>query len=171
MESPIAIEGRIRKLLHDQKQLMDTLAQAEARLSELKAHLKRKNTNTHIRKQQVKVAMSFGVSCRRACALVGISRTCLEKDSASSVSELSIIKEIRRLHEIYPEYGIRRIRALLSAQGFPASKYRCEKIWQEIRPQDNAEKSRRAQKIDEKSIRNISMISLASYFHGLATSA
>ena len=62
-----------------------------------------------------------GVSLRRACALIGTARSGLGYVSKLDAKDAPILTEMRKLTELYPRYGHRRIRVFFRRQGIEVS--------------------------------------------------
>ncbi len=74
-----------------------------------------------IRRRQVAYAKGRGVSLRRACALFGTARSGLSYQSKLDAKDAPILTEMRKLAELYPRYGYRRIRIFLRRRGIELS--------------------------------------------------
>lgn len=84
------------------------------------------------RKEQVKFAMSFGLSQRRACTLLDISRSSLYYIYKSPQKEEAIIDAMRSLANQYPRYGYRRIHIFLQREGINLGIERCGRLWSKL---------------------------------------
>jgi putative transposase len=73
--------------------------------------------------------MSRGHSERRACELIGISRSMLEYRSVRAEQDAPVIAAMKRLAQQYPRYGYRRIRIFLKREGYAMSWQRAHRLW------------------------------------------
>ena len=69
------------------------------------------------------------VSERRACAVVGQSRTTQRRQPKVRADEAALTAAIVRLATLYGRYGYRRIRRLLLDEGWHVSVKRVYRIW------------------------------------------
>jgi transposase InsO family protein len=70
-----------------------------------------------------------GVSQRRACRVVGQHRSTQRYDAVPAEFEQRLVKEMRRLAEVYPRWGYRTIHALLVEDGWQVNRKRVERLW------------------------------------------
>jgi putative transposase len=70
-----------------------------------------------------------GSSQRRACVVVGLSRSLARYIARRSKDEAMLIKEIHRLAIRHSRYGYRRITMLLRREGWKINKKRVHRIW------------------------------------------
>jgi len=73
--------------------------------------------------------MNRGISQRRACALMGTSRSSLGYASIMDVKDAPVMSAMRKLSGQYPRYGYRRALIFLERDGLTMSADRCERIW------------------------------------------
>ena len=78
----------------------------------------------------VKAQMSFGVSERRACKVLGQSRS-TQRYSSSRKSEESLVGRILELVREFPRYGYRMITRLLRQEGWRINFKRVYRIWRQ----------------------------------------
>ena len=83
------------------------------------------------RRQQVAYAQGRGVSCRRACRLLGVARSCLGYSSKKANADAPVLKSMRELAAQYPRYGYRRIQIFLGREGHPMSAERAYRLWRQ----------------------------------------
>lgn len=81
------------------------------------------------RRQQVAYAQGRGISCRRACRLLGVARSCIGCSSKKAVTDAPVLKSMRELAAQYPRYGYRRIQIFLGREGHPMSADRAYRLW------------------------------------------
>jgi putative transposase len=81
------------------------------------------------RRQQVGYARSRGLSVRRACALLAVSRSTLGYYSRIAAKDAPIKAAMRELSGQYPRFGYRRIQVFLERRGWPMSADRAYRIW------------------------------------------
>lgn len=80
---------------------------------------------------QVGYARTRGLSSRRACALIGVSRSTLGYVSRLAAKDAPVITAMRDLSGQYPRYGYRRIHIFLGRQGHQMSPDRAYRIWRQ----------------------------------------
>jgi putative transposase len=81
------------------------------------------------RREQARYAISRGLSQRRACALIHVSRANLGYVSIMPGKNGPIVETMRRLSGDYPRFGSRRIRIMLAREGIVIGKERCSRLW------------------------------------------
>ena len=72
---------------------------------------------------------SLGVSERRACRVLGQSRSTQRYESRVSDDEAALVKRVVALASEYGRYGYRRVTVLLRAEGWRVNHKRVERIW------------------------------------------
>lgn len=77
------------------------------------------------------VVQRYGVSERRACTVLGHSRSSQRYPKQSRTDEASLRQDIVRLAGQYGRYGYRRITAMLHAEGWRVNHKRVERIWRQ----------------------------------------
>lgn len=81
------------------------------------------------RRAQVRYAMSRRLSCRRACALLGVPRSTLGYRARRAGRDALLLAELRRLARQHPRYGYRRMWALLRRRGQVINAKRVHRLW------------------------------------------
>jgi putative transposase len=84
-----------------------------------------------VRRQQVAYARARGLSSRRACALLSVSRSTLGYVSRLIARDASVLPAMRTLAGQYPRYGYRTIRIFLDRQGYAMSPDRAYRLWRQ----------------------------------------
>ena len=79
----------------------------------------------------VRAVQRYGVSERRACKVLGHSRSSQRYPKRSKTDEVSLRQDIVRLAGRYGRYGYRRITAMLHAEGWQVNHKRVERIWRQ----------------------------------------
>jgi transposase InsO family protein len=74
----------------------------------------------------------YGVSERRACRLIGRSRSTVRYRRTPPADEPKMIREIKRLARRHPRYGYRRIHACLVRLGWEVNIKRVHRLWIEL---------------------------------------
>ena len=92
---------------------------------------------------QAKYAISRGVSQRRACALMNVSRSGLYYMLKMPMKDAPVVQAMQRLSGQYPRFGSRRIRVFLGREGIQVGQERCSRIWKEAGLQVPAKRKRR----------------------------
>jgi putative transposase len=81
------------------------------------------------RRDQAHYAIEQGLSHRRACTLLGISRSGYYYLPKMPGKDAPVIKAMKRLSATYPRFGSRRIRIFLHREGISVGKERCARLW------------------------------------------
>jgi len=81
------------------------------------------------RRAQVRYAVARHLSCRRACALLGVPRSTLGYRARRAGRDDRLLAEMRRLAQRHPRYGYRRIWALLRRRGRRVNAKRVYRLW------------------------------------------
>lgn len=81
------------------------------------------------RKEQVAHAVGRGISQRRACTLIQISRAMLSYERRMPAKDAGAGRRMKELSDQYPRYGYRRIRIFLARDGFAMSVSRTWRLW------------------------------------------
>lgn len=81
------------------------------------------------RREQAHYAIKRGLSHRRACALLGTSRSSLYYRHKMPEKDAPVIEAMRQLSGAYPRFGSRRIKILLQRTGIMLGKERCSRLW------------------------------------------
>ncbi len=77
------------------------------------------------------IQQKLGISERRACRVVGQSRSVQRHRPKQSLEQEILRKDIVHLASKYGRYGYRRITAMLRAEGWKMNHKRVERIWRE----------------------------------------
>ena len=85
--------------------------------------------SSQARREQVAHACTRGVSQRRACELMELTRSSLGYRSVRAERDGPTIEAMKRLAAQYPRYGYRRIRVFLRREGHPMSRHRAHRLW------------------------------------------
>lgn len=96
-----------------------------------------------VRRQQVAFAEERGLSRRRACALLSVSRSTLGYTSRLAIRDAPAMAAMRDLAAQYPRYGYRRIRIFLRRAGHDMSADRAHRLWRQARLQVPRRRPRR----------------------------
>jgi putative transposase len=83
------------------------------------------------RREQVAFACERGLSKRRACGLVGISRSSLSYRLRMPAKDAPVIEAMKALSAQYPRYGYRRMRIFLRRAGHELSWERTHRLWRQ----------------------------------------
>ena len=87
------------------------------------------------RRTQVTFATAHGLSQRRACTLMRVSRSELHYRSRMAEKERPVLTRMAELSAQYPRYGYRRIRIFLGRDGHGMSFGRAHRLWRSARLQ------------------------------------
>lgn len=83
------------------------------------------------RREAVAFACVRGQSERRACGLIGISRSCLSYELRLPAKDAPVIEAMKTLSSQYPRYGYRRIRIFLRRSGHELGVHRTHRLWRQ----------------------------------------
>jgi putative transposase len=84
-----------------------------------------------VRRDQLALARERGLSQRRACGLLAISRSALSYELRLPVKDAPVMEAMKVLSAQYPRYGYRRIRIFLRRQGHELSWSRTHRLWRQ----------------------------------------
>lgn len=85
--------------------------------------------SSQLRREQVAFARERGLSQRRACELLEVSRSTLSYKPVGADRDAPAIDAMKRLAAQYPRYGYRRIRIFLRREGLHMSRHRAHRLW------------------------------------------
>ena len=85
------------------------------------------------RREAVAYAQARGLSCRKACALVGVARSSLSYVSRRAKGDRRLRRQLRVIARAHPRYGYRRARAVLAAKGEEVNAKRVHRVWTDER--------------------------------------
>jgi putative transposase len=95
------------------------------------------------RRDQVGFLIGRGITQRRACRLIGVSRSGMSYESRIDAKDAPVIEAMRRLSGQYPRYGYRKIRIFLAREGHVMSPGRAERLWRKAKLQLPAKRRRK----------------------------
>jgi putative transposase len=81
------------------------------------------------RREQVAFVCECGLSKRRACGLIGVSRSTLSYVLRMPAKDAPLIEALKGLSAQYPRYGYRRMRIFLRRAGHQLSWERTHRLW------------------------------------------
>jgi putative transposase len=96
-----------------------------------------------VRRQQVAYAQGRGLSSRRACALLSVSRSTIGYVSRLMTRDAPVLPTLRTLAGQYPRYGYRTIRIFLERAGHVLGTDRLYRLWRQDRLQVPKKRPRR----------------------------
>ena len=96
------------------------------------------------RTEQARYAIDRGLSQRKACTLLGISRSNLTYTALLPGKDLPIVGLMLELSSRYPRFGYRRIRIFLERAGYRLSNERCARLWAKAGLQVPGKRTRKA---------------------------
>ena len=85
--------------------------------------------SAQVRRAQVAYVRGRGVSQRRACALLSVSRSTLGYQPRLPIKDAPVLAAMRDLSAQYPRFGYRRIHVFLGRRGFELSPDRTHRLW------------------------------------------
>jgi putative transposase len=83
------------------------------------------------RREQIAFACERGLSKRRACGLLEVSRSSLSYRLRLPAKDASVIEAMQQLSAQYPRFGYRRIRIFLLRQGHRLGWHRTHRLWRQ----------------------------------------
>lgn len=83
------------------------------------------------RQEQVRLACSMGLSERRACTLLDVSRSGFRYERVKATADAPVLQRMKELALQYPRYGYRRIRIFLQREGCTMSAAKAWRLWHE----------------------------------------
>ena len=83
------------------------------------------------RLEQASYAVGRGLSQRRACALLWVSRSMLYYQATLPQKDTPVINAMKTISGRYPRFGYRRVQILLQREGMILGKHRCARLWAE----------------------------------------
>ena len=81
------------------------------------------------RREQIAFACERGLSKRRACGLLEVSRSSLSYRLRLPAKDAPVIEAMQQLSAQYPRFGYRRIRIFLLRQGHRLGWHRTHRLW------------------------------------------
>jgi putative transposase len=99
--------------------------------------------SAQVRREQARYAIERGLSQRRACALLQVSRANLGYVRKMPSKNGIVVETMHRLSGMYPRFGSRRIRIMLGRDGIVIGKERCARLWAEAKLQVPRKRRRR----------------------------
>jgi putative transposase len=85
--------------------------------------------SARVRRKQIEYVRRRGISLRRSCALLKVSRSTVDYESVLDQRDAPVIEAMRELSAQYPRFGYRRIQVFLARQGLVMSADRAYRIW------------------------------------------
>jgi len=85
--------------------------------------------SAQVRRTHAHYAIERGLSQRRACALMQVSRSTLDYEHKMPFKNAAVIESMRSLSRQYPRFGSRRIRVFLQREGIVVGRDRCATLW------------------------------------------
>ena len=83
------------------------------------------------RREQLDFVRARGLSLRRACGLIGMSRATPSYQLRLPAKDAPVLAAMQELSAQYPRYGYRRIRIFLRRRGFELSWSRTHRLWRQ----------------------------------------
>ena len=121
---------RLRALEQENAWLTKLLAERDLDVEILKEINAKKMVSPQVRREQLDFVRGRGLSLRRACGLIGMSRATPSYALRQPAKDAPVMAAMRDLSAQYPRYGYRRIRVFLRRQGFELSWSRTHRLWQ-----------------------------------------
>ena len=92
-----------------------------------------KMASPQARREAVAFTYERGLPERRACGLVGLSRSCLRYVLRLPAKDALVVEAMQRLSAQYPRYDYRRIRIFLQRAGHVLGVHRTHRLWRQAR--------------------------------------
>ncbi|QBC31820.1 IS3 family transposase [Pandoraea sp. XY-2] len=120
---------RLKTLEAENARLKKMVAERDLEIEVMREISGKKVVSAQVRCEQARFAMARGLSQRRACALMQVSRLSLSYTLKMPSKNAPVIEAMRTLSGHYPRFGSRRIRVLLGREGIVIGKDRCASLW------------------------------------------
>ncbi|MDI4635889.1 IS3 family transposase [Pelomonas sp. V22] len=127
----VADVKRLKALELENSRLKKLLAEATLDNAILKEINAKKLVSPLARRAQVAFARERCLSLRRACGLIGMSRSTPSYEPRLPAKDAPVIDAMKELSAQYPRYGYRRIRVFLRRRGFELSWSRTHRLWRQ----------------------------------------
>ncbi|RTL29899.1 MAG: IS3 family transposase [Burkholderiales bacterium] len=127
----VADVKRLKALELENSRLKKLLAEAALDNAILKEINAKKLVSPLARRAQVAFARERGLSLRRACGLIGMSRSTPSYEPRLPAKDAPVLEAMKELSALYPRYGYRRIRVFLRRKGFELSWSRTHRLWRQ----------------------------------------
>jgi putative transposase len=95
------------------------------------------------RREQVAFAQRKGLSCRKACALIGVARSSLNYKGRFEEKDKEMVEELRSISRRHPRYGYRFAWGKLRQNGVCANHKRIYRLWRKSALQVPVKKPRK----------------------------
>src|SRR6266436_1181124 len=104
---------------------------------------RKKMVSARARREQVDYAVGRGVSVRRSCALLQVSRSALGYESRLVARDAELGVALQRIAARHPRYGHRFAWALLRRDGLAVNRKRVRRVWRSLGLQATRKKRRK----------------------------
>ncbi|WP_234637323.1 IS3 family transposase [Delftia tsuruhatensis] len=122
---------RLKALELENSRLKKLLAERDLDLEILKEINAKKLVSPLARREQLAFVRARGLSLRRACGLIGMSRATPSYELRLPAKDAPVLAAMKELSAMYPRYGYRRIRVFLRRKGFELSWSRTHRLWRQ----------------------------------------
>ncbi|WP_418117919.1 IS3 family transposase [Variovorax sp. 350MFTsu5.1] len=122
---------RLKALELENSRLKKLLAERDLDLEILKEINAKKLVSPLARREQLAFVRARGLSLRRACGLIGMSRATPSYELRLPAKDAPVLAAMKALSAQYPRYGYRRIRVFLRRSGFELSWSRTHRLWRQ----------------------------------------
>lgn len=120
---------RLKALELENSRLKKLLAERDLDVEILKEINAKKMVSPLARRERLDLVRARGLSLRRACGLIGMSRATPSYQLRLSTKDAPVLAAMRELAAQYPRYGYRRIRIFLRRKGLELSWSRTHRLW------------------------------------------
>ncbi|WP_139133343.1 IS3 family transposase [Pandoraea sp. ISTKB] len=120
---------RLKTLEAENARLKKMVAERDLEIEVMREIGCKKVVSAQVRCEQARFAMERGLSQRRACALMQVSRSSLSYTLKMPCKNTPVIEAMRTLSGQFPRFGSRRIRVLLGREGIVVGRDRCASLW------------------------------------------
>ncbi|MFZ4553936.1 MAG: IS3 family transposase [Burkholderiales bacterium] len=131
----IAEVKRMRQLEAENARLKKLLVDRDLEIDVMKESAAKKLVSASARREQIRYAMARGLSQRRACALLSVSRSKVGYAPTKVKKNLPVLAAMGVLSAQYPRFGYRRIHVFLGRQGFEMGHGRVWRLWRQAKLQ------------------------------------
>ena len=104
---------------------------------------RKKVVSAPARRALVPAMVERGISARRACSLLGVSRSTLGYEAKMPQKDAPVVERMRHYAALYPRFSYRRIHVYLEREGIQLGWDRMLRLWQQAKLQVPKQRSRR----------------------------
>lgn len=134
---------QLRGLQQENARLKKLLAERYLEIEVIKEVAAKNTLSTSARRALVPAFVSCGISARRVCALLGVSRSTLGYVARLPQKDGPVIERMKHYAAMYPRFGYRRIHVYLERDGIEMGWDRMLRLWQQAQLQVTRKRPRK----------------------------